>query len=97
LEAISFLYRTRQFNDAPEPDVILLDLNIPKLNGHEVLREIKSNDDFKHIPVVVLTCSSAESDSYQSFVANADRYVTKPESLDAFAEEMKKVEALATP
>jgi two-component system response regulator len=96
LEAISFLYRTRQFNDAPEPDVILLDLNIPKLNGHEVLTEIKSNNDFKHIPIVVLTCSNAESDGYQSFVANADRYVTKPEGLDAFAEEMKKVEALAT-
>jgi two-component system, chemotaxis family, response regulator Rcp1 len=96
LEAISFLYRTRQFNNAPEPDVVLLDLNIPKLNGHEVLREIKTNDDFKHIPVVVLTCSNAENDSYLSFEANADRYVTKPEGLDAFAEEMKKVEALAT-
>ncbi len=96
LDAISFLYRTRQFDDAPEPNVILLDLNIPKLNGHEVLREIKINDDFKHIPVVVLTCSNAESDSYKSFEANADRFVTKPEGLDAFAEEMKKVEALAT-
>lgn len=96
LDAISFLYRTRQFDDAPEPDVILLDLNIPKLNGHEVLGEIKTNDDFKHIPVVVLTCSNAESDSYKSFEANADRFVTKPEGLDAFAEEMKKVEALAT-
>lgn len=96
LDAISFLYRTREFDDAPEPDVVLLDLNIPKLNGHEVLREIKTNDHFKHIPVVVLTCSDAESDSYKSFEANADRFVTKPEGLDAFAEEMKQVEALAT-
>lgn len=96
LEAISFLYRTRQFDDAPEPDVILLDLNIPMLNGHEVLSEIKTNDDFKHIPVVVLTCSNAESDSYKSFAANADRFVTKPEGFDAFVAEMKKIEALAT-
>jgi CheY-like chemotaxis protein len=96
LDAISFLYRTRQFNDAPEPDVILLDLNIPKLNGHEVLKEIRTNDDFKRIPVVVLTCSDAESDSFKSFEANADRFVTKPEGLEAFADEMKKVAALAT-
>lgn len=95
LEAISFLYRTRQFAGAPEPDIILLDLNIPKMNGHEVLNEIKTSDDFRHIPVVVLTCSKSEVDAYKSYEANADRFVTKPAGLDAFVEEMKKVEALA--
>ena len=93
LEAISFLHRTRQFADAPEPDIILLDLNIPKMNGNEVLKEIKTSVDFKHIPVVILTCSKSEADIRDCF--EADRFVTKPEGLDAFAEEMKKVKSLA--
>lgn len=94
LEAISFLYRTRQFDTVPEPDLVLLDLNIPKVNGQEVLNEIKASDGLRHIPVVVLTCSKAQSDIDKSYAGDADYFLTKPAGLEAFAREMKKVEAL---
>jgi two-component system response regulator len=96
LEAISFLSRTRQFDDAPEPHVVLVDLNLPKINGHEVLLEIKSSDHLRHIPVVVLTSSKAQRDVSLSYQADADWFLTKPTGLDAYAEAMRKVEALVT-
>ena len=95
MDAISFLFRTRQFNDVPRPDVVLLDLNIPRVNGHEVLAEIKTSEILRHIPVVVLTCSKAQNDIDKSYDCNADYFMTKPAGLDAFAVEMKKVGALA--
>ncbi len=94
IDALSYLCRTVQSEDAPKPDVVLLDLNIPRLSGHEVLGEIKRRDDLKHIPIVVLTCSKAEQDMLKSFGMQADRYVTKPAGLEAFVWEMKKIEAL---
>ena len=93
--AISFLCQTRQFSDAPKPDIIVLDLNIPKINGHEVLAEIKSNDNFKHIPVVVLTCSKSLSDMRKSYRMNADRFMTKAMGLDTYVEQIKSIAALA--
>lgn len=94
LEAISFLCRTRQFDDVPRPDVVLIDLNLPKVNGHEVLVEMRSNNELRDIPVVVLTSSQAERDIQRSFEAEADWFVTKPTGLDAYAETMRRIETL---
>ena len=77
------------------PHVVLLDLNIPRMSGHEVLGEIKRRDDLKHIPIVVLTCSDAEQDRLKSFGMQADRYVTKPAGLEAFVWEMKKIQSFS--
>ena len=76
------------------PDLVLLDLNLPKLSGHEVLFKIKSSGRLKHIPVVVLTSSSAPSDVRRSYQRNADCFVTKAAGLEAYAREIKVVEAL---
>jgi two-component system response regulator len=95
LNAISFLCQTRQFSDAPRPDIIVLDLNIPKINGHEVLTEIKSNDNLKHIPVVVLTCSRSVGDMRKSYRMNADRFMTKAMGLDTYVEQIRSIAALA--
>ena len=78
VEAIAFLRREGQFLDAPRPDLILLDLNLPKKNGLEMLNEIKSADDLKAIPVVILTTSEAEPDINKSFDLSANCYITKP-------------------
>lgn len=94
VEAISFLDRTQQFDEAPRPDVVLLDLNLPKVNGHEVLLEIKSNDDLRDIPVVVLTSSQAHRDRRLSYQADADWFVTKPTGLAAYADTMKRIKKL---
>jgi two-component system, chemotaxis family, response regulator Rcp1 len=95
VDALSYLCQTIQYDDARKPDVVLLDLNIPRLNGHEVLSEIKRRDDLKDIPVVVLTCSEKDQDMLRSFGMQADRYVTKPAGLQAFVWEMKKIQSLA--
>jgi len=95
MNAISFLCQTRQFNDAPRPDIVVLDLNIPKINGHEVLNEIKSNDRLKHIPVVVLTCSKSAGDMRKSYRMNADRFMTKAMGMDTYVEQIKSIAALA--
>jgi two-component system, chemotaxis family, response regulator Rcp1 len=78
VEAIAFLRREGQFLDAPRPDLILLDLNLPKKNGLEMLNEIKNADDLKAIPVVILTTSEAEQDINKSFDLSANCYITKP-------------------
>ena len=95
MNAISFLCQTRQYNDAPRPDIVVLDLNIPKINGHEVLNEIKSNDRLKHIPVVVLTCSKSAGDMRKSYRMNADRFMTKAMGMDTYVEQIKSIAALA--
>lgn len=86
VEAIDFLRRKGRFGDAPRPDLILLDLNLPRKDGREVLAEIKADDDLKSIPVVVLTTSEAEQDIIQSYKLHANCYVTKPVDLDKFIE-----------
>lgn len=86
VEAIDFLRRKGRFGDAPRPDLILLDLNLPRKDGREVLAEIKADDDLKSIPVVVLTTSEAEQDIIQSYKLHANCYVNKPVDLDKFIE-----------
>ena len=84
VEALEFLQRQGQHANAPRPDIILLDLNLPKKDGREVLAEIKKNDRLKHIPVVVLTTSKADEDVLRSYELHANCYVTKPVDLEKF-------------
>lgn len=84
VEALEFLRREGPHKDAPRPDIILLDLNLPKKDGREVLSIIKNDQQLKHIPVVVLTTSKAEEDVLRSYELHANCYVTKPVDLDKF-------------
>lgn len=84
VEALEFLRHQGRFADAPRPDIILLDLNLPKKDGREVLSEIKNDDDLKRIPVVILTTSKAEEDVLRSYQLHANCYVTKPVDLEKF-------------
>lgn len=92
VEALAFLQQTDQFADAIRPDLILLDLNLPKRNGREVLAEIKINPDLRTIPVVILTSSAAEEDIVRSYELHANCYVTKPFGLEQFMEVVKAIE-----
>jgi len=84
VEALEFLRREGKFAGVPRPDIILLDLNLPKKDGREVLSEIKNDDDLKRIPVVILTTSKAEEDVLRSYELHANCYVTKPVDLEKF-------------
>ena len=84
VEALEFLRKQSKFADSPRPDIILLDLNLPKKDGREVLAEIKNDDDLKSIPVVILTTSKAEEDVLRSYELHANCYVTKPVDLEKF-------------
>jgi CheY-like chemotaxis protein len=84
VEAMDFLFRRGKFKDAPRPDIILLDLNLPKKDGREVLQDIKSDEMLKRIPVVVLTTSKAEEDVLRTYDLHANCYVTKPVDLEKF-------------
>ncbi|MBI4213388.1 MAG: response regulator [Chloroflexi bacterium] len=92
IEAMAFLRRQGRHAGAPRPDLILLDLNLPRKNGREVLGEIKSDPDLRRIPVVVLTTSSADQDIMASYDLAANCYVTKPVDFDAFVEVVKSIE-----
>ncbi len=91
-EALAFLRREGQFTGAPRPDVILLDLNLPGKDGREVLAEIKTDPNFRRIPVVILTTSQAEQDILKTYDLHANCYVTKPVDLDQFIEMVKSIE-----
>jgi CheY-like chemotaxis protein len=91
-EGLDFLYRRGNFADAPRPDLILLDLNLPKYDGRQVLEMIKSDPELTHIPVVVLTTSSAEEDILRSYKLHANAYVTKPVDLDAFLTAVRQID-----
>ena len=91
MEAIAFLRREGKYEDMPRPDVILLDLNLPRMDGREVLAEIKADPDLKRIPVVILTTSSADEDILKSYDLHANCYITKPVDLDQFIEVVKSV------
>jgi CheY-like chemotaxis protein len=90
--ALDFLYRRAPHEDAPRPDVILLDLNLPKMDGREVLSKIKSDDALKVIPVVVLTTSQAEEDVLRAYRLSANCYVTKPVDLHQFNRIVQAIE-----
>lgn len=92
VEAMDFLNRKGEHKNAPRPDLILLDLNLPKKDGREVLQEIKQDDALKRIPVVVLTTSRAEEDILRSYNLHANCYVTKPVDLDRFITIVKSIE-----
>lgn len=91
-EAISFLRREGQYAGAPRPDVILLDLNLPKKDGREVLADIKNDDSLRRIPVVVITSSEAEMDIIKTYDLHANCYITKPVNLDQFMEVVKSIQ-----
>ncbi|WP_280396674.1 response regulator [Nocardia carnea] len=91
-EALDFLYRNGEYTDAPRPDLILLDLNLPKYDGRQVLEKIKADPDLSHIPVVVLTTSAAEEDILRSYKLHANAYVTKPVDLDQFVAAIKQID-----
>ena len=84
VEAMDFLHRKGKYSDAPQPDIILLDLNMPRKNGREVLAELKEDSALNHIPVVVLTTSQDEQDVLKSYQLHANCYITKPVDLDQF-------------
>jgi len=90
--ALAMLHREGEYADQPLPDLILLDLNMPRMDGREVLRQIKSDDRLKHIPVVILTTSEAEKDIVQAYGLHANCYITKPVELDEFIEIVKSIE-----
>jgi len=92
VEALQFLYRKGKYGDAPRPDIILLDLNLPKKDGREVLAEIKQDEDLKRIPVVVLTTSEAEEDILKVYNLHANCYVKKPSELDQFIKHMRAIQ-----
>ncbi|HKJ32551.1 MAG TPA: response regulator [Balneolales bacterium] len=92
VEAMEFLKRDGQYTDAPAPDLILLDLNLPKKDGREVLEDIKEDPDLKQIPVVILTTSEAERDILKSYKLHANCYVTKPIGLNQFVDVIKAIE-----
>lgn len=91
-EAIAYLHKERQYRNAVRPDLILLDLNLPKKSGQEVLREIKSDKDLKRIPVVILTTSKNERDIIESYDGYANCYITKPVDLSKFQEIVSNIE-----
>ena len=84
VEAMAFVRQEAKHADAPRPDLILLDLNLPRIDGREVLARIKSDDDLKTIPTVILTTSGAQADILRSYQLHANAYVSKPLQLDAF-------------
>ncbi|MEW6087820.1 MAG: response regulator [bacterium] len=91
-EALDFLHRRGKYSNAVRPDLILLDLNLPRIDGREVLREIKESDKLKMIPVVVLTVSKAEEDIIKSYKLHANCYITKPIDLAQFVKVAKAVQ-----
>ena len=91
VEAIAFLRRKGEYADAPLPDLILLDLNMPRMNGSQLLAEVKKDSELKHIPVVILTGSQEMEDIVKTNNLQADRYVTKPIDLEQFIRRVKSI------
>jgi len=92
VEASDFLWRRGEFATAPRPDLILLDLNLPKKNGRELLQEIKADPDLRRIPVMVLSTSRAEQDLQKAYNLHANCYITKPDRLDEFRDMVRTIE-----
>jgi CheY-like chemotaxis protein len=92
VEALEYLRRGRRYTAAARPDLILLDLNLPKRDGREVLKEIKDDPDLRRIPVVILTTSEAEEDVQRSYDLHANAYVTKPVDFNRFVEVIQQID-----
>jgi CheY-like chemotaxis protein len=92
VEAMEFLRREGKYAQAPRPDIVLLDLNMPRKDGREVLAEMKSDESLKRIPVVILTTSEAEQDILKTYDLHANCYLTKPVDLEQFISIVKSVE-----
>jgi CheY-like chemotaxis protein len=90
--ALDYLRHAAPYTEAPRPDLILLDLNLPRRDGREVLQEIKADPDLRHIPVIVLTTSQAEEDVLRSYQLHANAYVTKPVDFEGFIEAIKQID-----
>jgi CheY-like chemotaxis protein len=91
-KAVDFLFKRGAYTDAPRPDIILLDLNLPKKDGRQVLEEIKADPQFAEIPVVILTTSQAEEDILRSYQLHANCYITKPVDFKQFMHVVKSIE-----
>jgi chemotaxis family two-component system response regulator Rcp1 len=91
-EAMAFLRQTGSYAKTPRPDLILLDLNLPKMDGRQVLAEIKGDETLKRIPVVILTVSSAEEDIFKAYNLHANCYITKPIDLGQFMKVVRSIE-----
>lgn len=91
-QALKFLRRQPPFEDAPRPDLVLLDLNMPRMNGHEVLAEVKADPKLKVIPIIVLTTSEAEKDICVSYELHANCFIQKPVDYNEFLKVVKAVE-----
>ena len=91
-EALDFLFKRGNFSNAVRPDIILLDLNLPKKSGKEVLEYIKKNDELKDIPVIILTTSKSEDDILKSYQLHANCYITKPVDFSRFIDIIKQLE-----
>ena len=92
VEALAYLRKKGKFKDVNRPDLILLDLNLPKKNGREVLTEIKQDINLKQIPVVILTISKAEEDIIKTYELHANCFITKPVDMDQFIKVVKSIE-----
>lgn len=90
--ALDYMHRRGRFSGAPRPDLVLLDLNLPKKDGREVLAELKSDPNLKRIPVVILTTSSAEEDILRTYNLHANCYITKPLDFKQFHKVIKSIE-----
>ncbi len=91
-QALAMLKRDGDYADMCQPDIILLDLNLPGISGREVLMEIKNDPELRHIPVIILSSSSADSDVAQSYSGHANAYIVKPLSLEKFSEVVASIE-----
>jgi len=92
VEAIKFLRQEGEHADTPRPDLVLLDLNMPRKDGREVLEDMKADPELRRLPVVVLTSSEAEEDVVRSYELNANAYLTKPVDFDGFVDIVKRIE-----
>lgn len=92
-QALDFLYKSNGFESVDDPDLIVLDVNLPKLNGHEVLKKIKSDKKLCHIPVIMLTTSSSPSDINNSYKNHVNCYITKPVDVDDFIKVVLSIES----
>jgi chemotaxis family two-component system response regulator Rcp1 len=92
IEAMEFLHQRGKYSEAPRPDLIVLDLNMPRKNGQEVLAEIKADDDLKHIPVIILTTSKSKEDISKSYGLHANCYISKPVDFDEFTQVVQTIQ-----